>query len=121
MRYMLDTCTLIFATTDPDSLGLDVKHLFDDYANEFCVSIESVRELIIAFKNKGLKFHAYRSVSDIIHTIKNIFYFTILPLSEEQMQTYANLSINIWEDHRDPSDHVIISHAITNKMPLISW
>ena len=27
---------------------------------------------------------------------------------------------NTRQDHRDPSDHVIISHAITEHMPLIS-
>lgn len=120
MRYLLDTCTFLFATTDPDLLGKDVRHLFDDYSNEFCISIESVRELIIAFKNKGLKFHSCLFAEDIIHTIKDVFCFTILPIQEEHMQTYSKLSINIAEDHRDPSDHMIIAHAITNKIPLIS-
>jgi PIN domain nuclease of toxin-antitoxin system len=36
------------------------------------------------------------------------------------MKTYSKLSINRIDDHKDPSDHVIISHAITNKIPLIS-
>ncbi len=120
MRYLLDTCTLLFATTEPELLGKDVRHLFDDYDNEFCVSIETVKELIITFKNKGLKFHTCQNCEEIIDTIKNVFWFTILPLQEEQMQTYANLEINTFQDHRDPSDHVIIAHAITNKIPLIS-
>ena len=36
------------------------------------------------------------------------------------MRTYANLRINIAQDHNDPSDHVIIAHAITERIPLIS-
>ncbi|MCQ2231987.1 MAG: PIN domain-containing protein [Paludibacteraceae bacterium] len=44
----------------------------------------------------------------------------ILPISKEQIITYGKLSINEAENHKDPSDHVIIAHAITNKMPLIS-
>jgi PIN domain nuclease of toxin-antitoxin system len=36
------------------------------------------------------------------------------------MDTYARLTLNLAEDHRDPSDHVIIAHAITNRMPLVS-
>ena len=34
--------------------------------------------------------------------------------------TYACLLLNEAENHKDPSDHLIISHAMTNKMPLIS-
>lgn len=30
------------------------------------------------------------------------------------------LQINEQEEHNDPSDHVIITHAITEKLPLIS-
>ena len=41
-------------------------------------------------------------------------------MGEEQLGTYARLEINKAEDHKDPSDHIIIAHAITNRMPLIS-
>lgn len=104
---MLDTCTFVFATTDPEMLSRDVLSLFEDYNNEFCISIETVRELIIAFKNKGLSFKHCNDASEIIKAIKDIFYFTILPLQEEQMQTYSTLVLNESENHRDPSDHVI--------------
>lgn len=36
------------------------------------------------------------------------------------MRTYGNLRINTAQDHNDPSDHVIIAHAITNHIPLIT-
>ena len=36
------------------------------------------------------------------------------------MRTYSKLQINLPKDHKDPSDHVIISHAITERLPLIS-
>lgn len=35
MRYLLDTCTFLFATTEPELLGKEVRNLFDDYDNEF--------------------------------------------------------------------------------------
>ena len=41
-------------------------------------------------------------------------------LHKEHYETYAKLRINESQDHNDPSDHVIISHAITNHIPLIS-
>ena len=44
----------------------------------------------------------------------------ILPLKKEHMQTYAHMEINEAQGHKDPSDHVIIAHAITEHLPLIS-
>lgn len=44
----------------------------------------------------------------------------ILPVDMNVMETFANLQLNTAQDHKDPSDHVIISHAITLGMPLIS-
>ena len=38
----------------------------------------------------------------------------------EHYETYAKLRINEAQEHYDPSDHLIISHAITNRIPLIS-
>lgn len=36
------------------------------------------------------------------------------------MKTYSQLELNIAQSHKDPSDHVIISQAITMGIPLIS-
>ena len=52
MRYMLDTCAFIDAVTEPDNLGTDVCALMEDYENEFCISIETIREVILKYKNK---------------------------------------------------------------------
>ena len=55
MRYMLDTCAFIDAVTEPDNLGADVCALMEDYENEFCISIETIREVILlqeAFENE---------------------------------------------------------------------
>lgn len=56
----------------------------------------------------------------MVAAIEDEYYVKILPLGKEHMNTYSRLSINSIDDHKDPSDHVIISHAITNKLPLIS-
>ena len=44
----------------------------------------------------------------------------IFPLKKEHMATYARMEINEAQGHKDPSDHIIIAHAITERMPLIS-
>ncbi len=120
MRYMLDTCALIHLTQDYDYLSLEVQKIIEDYENNLCVSIESIREIIIAFRCKGLGRRKWGTETDIIYSILNEFFIDILPLSKEQIVTYGKLQINLAEDHRDPSDHIIIAHAITNRMPLIS-
>ena len=56
----------------------------------------------------------------MVSAIENEFYIKILPLKKEHMATYARMEINEAQGHKDPSDHVIIAHAITERLPLIS-
>ena len=50
-RYLLDTNIFTFmATNDYDSLTRDVKEILDNYENKLLMSIESVRELIVAHR-----------------------------------------------------------------------
>ena len=51
---------------------------------------------------------------------RDVNYIQILPVNKEHMKTYAALELNEAEGHKDPSDHIIISHAITERLPLIS-
>lgn len=120
MRYMLDTCAFIDATTDYERLGKDVCSLFEDYENVFCVSMETIREVILKYKNKKIWNDIWSSAEDIIDSVIADYRFTVLPINEEHLRMYANLSVNEVEDHKDPSDHLIIAHAITNRLPLIS-
>ena len=41
-------------------------------------------------------------------------------LHKEHYETYSRLLINEAQEHYDPSDHLIISHALTNRLTLIS-
>lgn len=120
MRYMLDTCAFIDATIDIDLLGKDICALIQDYDNQFYISTETIKEVILKYKARNIWNTVWPTAEDIIDSIKNDYRFTVLPLNEEQLRTYANLQINEAEGHKDPSDHLIISHAITNQIPLIS-
>ena len=120
MRYLLDTNIFIYAAIDRDSLSRDVKAILEDYDNSFYVSAETVRELVVAFNNGGLVSKYLKTAKEMVRAIRETFFIYILPIGEEHMSTYAQLELNLAEDHKDPSDHVIISHAITNGMPLIS-
>lgn len=117
---MLDTCALIHLTQDYELLSAEVQSIIEDYENSLCVSVESIRELIVAYRCKGLGRKVWRNETEIVCSIQDEFFIDILPLQKEHIVTYGKLLINYEEEHNDPSDHVIIAHAITNKMPLIS-
>ena len=120
MRVLLDTCIFIHLATDTDLLSKDVLAILEDYDNTLCVSAETIRELVIQFNNGKLVSKFWKTSNDMIDSIINEYFIDILPLKEEHMRTYANLQINKAQDHKDPSDHIIISHAITAHLPLIS-
>ena len=120
MRYLLDTNIFIYLILDTDSLNKDVRAIIDDYDNSFYLSSESVKELIVGFNNGKLVSRYWDNASDMVKDITRRYCVHILPVGEEQMETYAQLKLNLAEDHRDPSDHVIISHAINNRLPLIT-
>ena len=120
MRYMIDTNIFVFLVTDISQLDKDVESIIQDYSNTLHMSAESVKELIVAYNNKGLLTKKWKSAEEMVAAIEDEYYIKILPVSKEHMKTYSKLSINNIDDHKDPSDHVIISHAITNRIPLIS-
>lgn len=120
MRVLIDTCIYIHLAIDRNLLSKDVLALLTDYDTVICVSAETPRELIIQFNNGKLVSKFWKTADQMIDAMKNEFFVKILPLREEHMRTYANLQINQAEGHKDPSDHIIISHAITEHLPLIS-
>ena len=120
MRYMIDTNIFVFLVNDLSQLSKDVESIIQDYSNTLHISAESVKELIVAYNNKRLFTNKWKSAEEMVAAIEDEYYVKILPLGKEHMNTYSRLSINSIDDHKDPSDHVIISHAITNKIPLIS-
>ena len=120
MRYIIDTNIFVYIAQDYSSLSREVLDIISDYANTLHMSAESVKELIVAYNNKGLLTKKWKTAEEMVSAIEDEYYIKILPVSKEHMKTYSKLSINSIDDHKDPSDHVIISHAITNKLPLIS-
>lgn len=119
-RYLLDTNIFVYAVEDRDNLSADVLAILEDYESVFYMSAESIKELIVAFRNKKLLNEKWATPLDMVRSITEDYYITILPVDNEVMKTYASLELYHSEDHKDPSDHIIISHAMTFRMPLIS-
>lgn len=120
MRYMLDTNIFLFMVGNRNRLSHHVSDIVWDPANSLCLSIESVREIIVKQREKDFEGKRWNSADTLIRDITEDYFISILPTDLNVMRTLFSLRINTFQDHRDPFDHLIISHAITCKMPLIS-
>lgn len=120
MRYLIDTNIFVYLATDTDCLSRDVAAIIQEPDALLYMSAESVRELIVAFRNKGLCSNRWKTAEEMVAAIEKEYYIRILPLKKEHMLTYARLGFNEAQGHKDPSDHVIIAHAMTEHLPLIS-
>ena len=120
MRYMLDTCTFLYLANDYDLLDKEVIDILHNPENVLCISAETGRELVIGFNNHKFSSAKWKTSNDVIRSIEDQFGIQILPIDKHVIDTYSKLKLNLGQNHKDPSDHIIISHAITTKMPLIT-
>lgn len=119
-RYLLDTNIFAFYVDERDRLSSDVLGILTDYSSQLCMSAESVRELVVAYRAKKLLAHVWRTAREMVDAIEMDYQINVIPVDLNVNRTLSGLIINEAENHRDPSDHVIISHAITLGIPLIS-
>ena len=120
MRLMLDTCAIIDLLVDMDNLSKGAQALIEDPDNILFASAESMRELVVHFNNKRLLNRYFKTSTDVLKAVETELDIEFLPVRRNVGYQYSRLTINEAEDHRDPSDHIIISHAITERMPLLS-
>lgn len=120
MRTLIDTCVIIDWATDPQKLADGVWDIIDDPENRIFISAETVRELVVHYNNKELLNKHWETAQDMLTTIEDEYGVEVLPITRDVVSTYTRLRLNLDDDHKDPSDHIIISHAITNHMTLIS-
>ena len=120
MRLLLDTCVIIDWLTDTDPFDDHVWDILNDPDTKLYVSAETARELIVSFNNKKLLPKYWKTAEEMLLAMKDEAMVDILPITERTMFTYSRLTLNEAQDHHDPSDHVIIAHAITERLTLLS-
>jgi len=120
MRLMLDTCVIIDLLTDIDSLSKGAQDMIDDTENILYASCETMRELVVHFNRKKLLSKRWKCAKDVLMFVENDLGIEFLPIRRDVGYTYSRLQLNEAQEHYDPSDHVIISHAITERMALLS-
>ncbi len=120
MRYLIDTHIYIWYRKERENLSPDVLAILEDYDNQICLSAESLREFVILWNNKPHIRRWWKTPQEMIRSVEEDAGFQILYLHKEHYDRYARLEINEVQKHYDPSDHLIISHALCNGIPLIS-
>ena len=98
----------------------NVLDILNDWENEIYVSSETLKELVLLWNKKPNIRRWWKSPLELIRDIEDGYNIQVDYLHKEHYETYSKLKINEAQEHYDPSDHLIISHAITNRMPLIS-
>ena len=119
MRYLIDTHIFIWYLKERENLSRDVLNIIEDYDNQIYLSAESLREFVLLWNNKPHIRRWWKTPQDMIRDVED-HYIQILYLHNEHYERYARLQINEAQEHYDPSDHLIISHALCNGIPLIS-
>lgn len=117
---LLDTCAVIDLITGSDATELEFWDILDAPDTMPYASFETARELVVHFNNKRLLSKRWQTAEQMLISIEQDYGIEFLPLRRDTAFTYANLVINEADDHKDPSDHIIIAHAITERLTLIS-
>lgn len=118
-RYLLDTNVLVYMIlNDLENLSNETINIIFDYNNLIYTSSVAVIEMCQLYRLKKISSKDFKNVSDLLNAIENDFNIKILPFSKTHTETLSKLKIA--ENHKDPFDHAIISHAITDKLILVS-
>ena len=120
MRYLIDTHIFSWYLKERENLSRDVIAILEDYENQIYLSAESLREFVLLWNNKPHIRRWWKTPQDMIRSVEEDTQFNILYLHKEHYEQFARLEINEAKKHYDPSDHIIISHALCNGIPLIS-
>lgn len=119
-RYLLDTNIFIFRAVDVDRINNDVFMALNEPDALLYINSASVMEMVVGYNNRSFDTRRWKSAREMVESIEKEFYIEILPFKQEHLITFAQLRTNVAKGHKDPFDHMIISHAITEKMTLVS-
>ena len=118
-RYLLDTNILIYLLlNEEDNISNEVLDIIYNYSNQLFTSPIVVMEVLQLSRIKKIKFKDFKTEISLFEGIENKFNIKIIPFSKPHTETLSKLKVA--SRHNDPFDHAIISHAITDKLILIS-
>ncbi len=120
MRYLLDTCIMLYMVRDSGEMSKDVEAIVTDYGNNLYMCAASIRELVAAWYKYEDMQRNWKTPNDVIRELCDQWGVQVSYPHSEHYRTFINLRRNIAAKHSDTTDHLIIAHAITERMTLIS-
>lgn len=111
MKLLLDTHVLLWWLSDDQRLGLQVRELIADPANDVLVSTGSLWEIVVKMRIGKLD----ANIAEICRAVQ-AGGFTLTNIGLAHLPTLAELPTH----HRDPFDHLLIAQAISEDAALVS-
>jgi len=108
--FLLDTCALIWATSDPKKLSKKAHLTIGDDANRIFVSHATLWEMSI--KITIGKLHVGKGFFEQLEDLG----YEMLPIKEEHFSIYRKLPLI----HRDPFDRLLVAQSISEIIPLVT-
>lgn len=114
MDLILDTCTFIWLTCDPDRLSAEAARVLNSQKNEIFLSEISVLEISLKHTSGKLSLpqppRIWIPEQQAIWKLKSIAIDTEIIFRTTELPTH----------HRDPFDRLLVSTAITHSMPIVT-
>jgi PIN domain nuclease of toxin-antitoxin system len=112
MKYLIDTCTLIWLSTDPDKLSKKARKIIQNSDNNIIVSTVSPWELALKKDNiiETDNLENFVKQACIRHQL------TLISPSLSHVCMVQELPFH----HKDPFDRLLIAICIVENIPLIS-
>ncbi len=108
MQYLLDTHILIWFLTKNPKLHPTIKGIMMEEDNEFFVSTESIREMIV--KSKMGKLTLPADMDALLFDLQEKHGNRLLKVEPKHLKRLYALEILPY--HKDPFDHLLICQAI---------
>ena len=120
MRLLLDTNIVMYLINETGELTPDVQMMITDYGNTLCICSATIRELVANWHKYDYMQKRWKTPQIMLQYVEEAFFIYTLYPQREHYSTFSRLQWNLDENHRDTTDLLIIAHAITEKITLIS-
>jgi len=108
--YLLDTCALIWAVSDPGKLSKEAYRIIDEDENRIFVSHATLWEMSIKVTIGKLivKKGFFEQIGDLG--------YEMIATKEAHFSVYRKLPLI----HRDPFDRLLVAQSLCEKIPLVT-
>ena len=112
--YLLDTCTFLWLTGEPEELSKRAAKICEDTSNSLLLSPVSAWEIELKFRKGGLELQL--DPPEFIRLFRSLHYIETLPFKEEDALQHGRLPFH----HKDPFDRMLICQALELDIPIIT-